>query len=604
VSNRAKWDAWYRPVDSRQAYVDTITYRLGADFLSSCEVVEDWGCGLGWMRNFIPAERYVGLDGSASRFADRIVDLETYTSNVDGIFMRHVLEHNYAWEQLLLNALSSFRRRFVLVTFTPHGETTHVLDYQEDPGVPNISFAKTDITKHFDGLVWRDETYATDTQYGTETIFYVERVPRRSWFRRRARRPHPEPEAEPPDRSSDDARPWVRVEAVTADAQPLADFRLFGILGAWNEEDIVEATIQNAFTQGCDQVFLVDNASDDDTVPRALAAGAVLSRQYATERYDEELRMQHMQEIVESASAESGAAHVWWLWMDADELAHGRAGMTLRQQLRSLDRRFRVVGARYLNHYPSGAPQSRRGCHPIDFQPLAEEMIYGHCGLGHRKHPLQRWDANGPTITCGLGFHAASASVQLIEPRDAVILHHFPFRDESVTRARMEKLCASTDSEQSLRAWPDHPSTDHIWPRYKSLDAVYRQEWSEVIDFISGTKGVQLRPWTQLVEPDDIPIARWYFPDSQTALIDVLQRSSVELRQQLNAKGIEAEALTNELARARQENARIQQSVTIQLFRKMSDAFYGLVGRQSLLGRSVQALLRLIGRVLLRSARS
>jgi hypothetical protein len=204
MSNRARWDAWHQSVNSPQPYGDTITYRLGADFLSSCEVVEDWGCGLGWMRNFIPAERYVGLDGSASRFADRIVDLEMYTSDVDGIFMRHVLEHNYAWEQLLLNALSSFRRRFVLVTFTPHGETTHVLDYEEDPGVPTISFAKTDITKQFDGLVWRDETYATDTHYRTETIFYVECVRRQSWFRRRVRRPHSPGQGRAPHRSSDD----------------------------------------------------------------------------------------------------------------------------------------------------------------------------------------------------------------------------------------------------------------------------------------------------------------------------------------------------------------------------------------------------------------
>jgi hypothetical protein len=91
---------------------------------------------------------------------------------------------------------------------------------------------------------------------------------------------------------------------------------------------------------------------------------------------------------------------------------------------------------------------------------------------------------------------------------------------------------------------------------------------------------------------------------SKTVLIDELQWSSVELQEQLDAKGIETEALANELALARQENTRMQQSVTIQLFRKVSRGFYGLVGRQSLLGRSVQALLRLIGRVVLRSTGS
>jgi hypothetical protein len=283
--------------------------------------------------------------------------------------------------------------------------------------------------------------------------------------------------------------------------------------------------------------------------------------------------------------------------MDADELAHGRAGLTLRQQLESLDRRFRVVGAHYLNHYPSGAPQSRRGRHPIDYQPLAELMTFWHCGLGHRKHPLQRWQAGGPTVTCGLGFHFASAPVQLIEPREAIILHHFPFRDEAVTRSRMEKLCESVDREQSSRAPLKHTSTDHIWPRYQSLDAVYRQDWSEVIDFIKGEKGVHLRPWTELVDPSDIEIARWYPPDSQTAQIEALQRSTADLREQLRAQ-------ESELALARQESLRIQQSVTIQLFRKLSAGFYGLVGHESPVGRSVQALLRLIGRVLARSGGS
>lgn len=177
MDNTAKWDAWYQDVQARRPYGDTVTYRLGAEFLAPCTTIEDWGCGLGWMRNFVPKDRYLGVDGSNSRFADRIVDLESHTSDVDGIFMRHVLEHNYGWERILANAVSSFRRRLVLVTFTPHGATTHELVFHDDPGVPDLSFAKRDLTAHFAGLRWREETYETDTQYGTETVFFVERVP-------------------------------------------------------------------------------------------------------------------------------------------------------------------------------------------------------------------------------------------------------------------------------------------------------------------------------------------------------------------------------------------------------------------------------------------
>jgi len=178
TGNTGKWQSLYAGVESPRAYDDTVTYRLGAEFLSGCDTIEDWGCGLGWMRNFVPADRYVGIDGSYSRFADRLVDLETYRSDAAGIFMRHILEHNYGWERILQNALASFGERFVLVTFTPYADTTREIAFHDDPGVPDISFARADLTRHFAGLTWREETYATDTQYGTETIYFIERPPR------------------------------------------------------------------------------------------------------------------------------------------------------------------------------------------------------------------------------------------------------------------------------------------------------------------------------------------------------------------------------------------------------------------------------------------
>lgn len=58
----------------------------------------------------------------------------------------------------------------------------------------------------------------------------------------------------------------------------------------------------------------------------------------------------------------------------------------------------------------------------------------------------------------------------------------------------------------------------HMWVRYKSLDAVYRGDWGEVIrfqdplegaDYAAG-KGVDPRPWTEFVDPADTVIDRWY----------------------------------------------------------------------------------------------
>ena len=70
------------------------------------------------------------------------------------------------------------------------------------------------------------------------------------------------------------AHPWVKRRRNPAWPDVLDDFRLFAIIGTWMEADVIEATVRNAFTQGCERVFLVDNDSPDDTVERALAAGA------------------------------------------------------------------------------------------------------------------------------------------------------------------------------------------------------------------------------------------------------------------------------------------------------------------------------------------
>lgn len=176
MSNLGKWDRWFALLgEEEEPFGLTPTYQLGADYLAECATVEDWGCGKGWMRRLIPHARYRGLDGSWSRFADEVVDLEHYRSDVEGVFMRHVLEHNYGWRRILANAVASFSRRFVLVIFTPMGETTREIAFAPDPGVPDISFCVEDITSAFGPHHWSMQTLETATQYGTETIFLVEK---------------------------------------------------------------------------------------------------------------------------------------------------------------------------------------------------------------------------------------------------------------------------------------------------------------------------------------------------------------------------------------------------------------------------------------------
>jgi len=175
MTNAGKWDHWYLDLNEPYPYGSTETYRIGADFLADCETVEDWGCGKGFMRTLIDPARYRGIDGSETRFADEVVDLVGYRSSVDGVFIRHVLEHDWRWAQILSNAVESAQRKLVLVLFTPMVDVTHEIAWNEDPGVPDISFALSDLEmflERFDMI--EVQTLGSATQYETETVLLCE----------------------------------------------------------------------------------------------------------------------------------------------------------------------------------------------------------------------------------------------------------------------------------------------------------------------------------------------------------------------------------------------------------------------------------------------
>ena len=120
------WNKWYEKVSQKVVYHDPTTAKLAASFINQDNIfiVEDWGCGLGGFENYIGEHQtYIGLDGSNTQFASKIVDLEYFTSSVDAVHMRHVIEHNIAWQAVLENALFSFNKRMALTLFTPYGVT-------------------------------------------------------------------------------------------------------------------------------------------------------------------------------------------------------------------------------------------------------------------------------------------------------------------------------------------------------------------------------------------------------------------------------------------------------------------------------------------------
>ena len=297
--------------------------------------------------------------------------------------------------------------------------------------------------------------------------------------------------------------------------------RLFAVLGTWMEGDIVESTVRNALTQGCERVFLVDNESPDDTVEAALRAGAIVAETFRTDRYDESLRLRLMNRVVRNVSDAEGDEQIWWLYLDGDEFPHGPSGMTLQAFLGTLDVRFRVVGARCFDHYPHVQPAFQLGRHPLDFQPLCEELAFPMCPRRHRKHSLLRFDRERPFIECGNGFHLVTCAEPVVEPTDSFFIHHFPYRDEAVMRRRLDMLWTAPAGDEP-RALASRDT--HMLARVHSLDAVYAQDWDRVLNFIAldpmyeqmdprpPKYGVHLTPWTDAVEPEHAAVLHWDSP--------------------------------------------------------------------------------------------
>jgi hypothetical protein len=286
---------------------------------------------------------------------------------------------------------------------------------------------------------------------------------------------------------------------------------MFAIIKSWMDEDVIEATVRNAISQGADAVFVVDNGSTDDTVAVAKAAGASVEV-YQTDAFDGVLAQTVMNGVVARESLRAGAEHIWWHYLDTDEFAELPDGRTVREYLTTLDRQFRIVGSTFVNHVPSAAPQYIPGFHPIDFQPLGYTFTPAWtpiCGLDHWKHPLQRFDRHGPFVVCQRGSHGAYCAQPLVEPSTGITTHHFQYRDETASKAKLELTHA-------LRTGLYGPGgLDGFSRRSRSVDAVYAQRWDEVETEAHRTLGDigGPQPWPRIVNP-----RRWYTPeDLETA---------------------------------------------------------------------------------------
>jgi hypothetical protein len=280
------------------------------------------------------------------------------------------------------------------------------------------------------------------------------------------------------------------------------------------DEDVIDATVRNAMVQGAEQVFVVDNASTDATVSRAQEAGAVIAEVFDTPAFDGPLAQTLMNAVVARESLRSGAEYVWWLYLDSDEFPEGPPGIAVADYLRTLDRRFRVVGSSCFNHLPTAKPEYLPGFHPIDFQPFCYEFLPSWapmCGQPHWKHSLQRFDRGAHFIVSRAGSHWGICPDPLLEPEGGIVTHHFQYRDEELTRAKLELTCGPGSHRTGLYGPSGHDSFNR---RRRSLDAVYSRSWNAVeieADRTLATSDTP-QPWADIEG-----VRRWYAPNELEA---------------------------------------------------------------------------------------
>jgi len=162
---------------------NNVTMSMSRDIFQKNNIssIEDWGCGNCVFKEYLSDSiEYLGIDGSNTGYQDKIEDLTEYTSSVEGVYIRHLLEHNHGYKNILENALRSFGKVLILVLFTPFTaeKNIKILGTCELRGytIPDIAFNK----EHIIDIIERNgcsyeliENVRSKTSYGAENLFII-----------------------------------------------------------------------------------------------------------------------------------------------------------------------------------------------------------------------------------------------------------------------------------------------------------------------------------------------------------------------------------------------------------------------------------------------
>jgi hypothetical protein len=188
-SRKDLWNDFWENRDPKKEYINSkennITMELSSEIFSKYNItsIEDWGCGNCVFKEYLDNNiKYVGVDGSNTGYQNKIEDLTNYVTEVDSIYLRHVLEHNNDYKKIFKNALESFRKVLILVLFTPFTSNNEIdiLNTCDLRGktIPDIAFNK----KHLIDIIEQNncsyellENIKSKTMYNYEQIFIIKK---------------------------------------------------------------------------------------------------------------------------------------------------------------------------------------------------------------------------------------------------------------------------------------------------------------------------------------------------------------------------------------------------------------------------------------------
>ena len=187
ISRMGLWNNFWKTRKNKK-YQECSIMKHSIKFFDTDKIkhIQDWGCGNCKLKNYISRNKYyLGIDGSETGFQDKIIDLVNYKTKCDAVFIKHVLEHNILWKEILLNFLNSFTVRGILIIYTPFSKETKVIGETLNGkntnnylvSVEKMSFNKQeiiDIIKSLD-ISFKFEEIESNNEFKKDNIFYLQK---------------------------------------------------------------------------------------------------------------------------------------------------------------------------------------------------------------------------------------------------------------------------------------------------------------------------------------------------------------------------------------------------------------------------------------------